>query len=154
MKKLLRFAILSLAVTAFCSCSDKIDYSDTGLDVNPNNLAGVWHLASWNGSPMAEGTFVYIEFTRKDKEYTMYQNLDSFTSRLITGNYNLRSDAEFGPYILGQYDYDNGEWAHRYLIRDLTRESMTWIAMDDHNEIQVFKRIDKIPDELVQETEL
>lgn len=154
MKKLFRFAILSLAVTALWSCNDDIDYVDNGLDVNPNNLSGAWYIAEWNGQPMAEGTFVYIEFTRKDKEYTMYQNLDSFTTRKITGNYNLDSDAEYGPFILGVYDYDNGDWQHRYLIRDLNKESMTWIAMDDHNEIQVFKRIDKIPDNIINGTDL
>ena len=77
MKTIFRFTLLALIATAFCACDDDKSYV-APLDVTPNNLAGTWQLAQWNGAPLAEGSYVYIEFIRKDQKYVMYQNLDSF----------------------------------------------------------------------------
>ena len=84
MKTIFRFTLLALIATAFCACDDDKSYV-APLDVTPNNLAGTWQLAQWNGAPLAEGSYVYIEFIRKDQKYVMYQNLDSFGARKLTG---------------------------------------------------------------------
>ena len=65
-------------------------------------------LAEWNGAPLAEGSFVYIEFIRKDAKYVMYQNLDSFGTRKLTGRFVIDNDAELGAVIRGSYDYGAG----------------------------------------------
>ena len=91
MKTIFRFTLLALIVTAFCACDDDKSYV-APLDVTPNNLAGTWQLAQWNGAPLAQGSYVYIEFIRKDQKYVMYQNLDSFGARKLTGRFAIETD--------------------------------------------------------------
>ena len=92
MKTIFRFTLLALIATAFCACDDDKSYV-APLDVTPNNLAGTWQLAQWNGAPLAEGSYVYIEFIRKDQKYVMYQNLDRtlrHRNRRGAGRHHLR----------------------------------------------------------------
>ena len=108
MKTIFRFTLLALIATAFCACDDDKSYV-APLDVTPNNLAGTWQLVQWNGAPLAEGSYVYIEFIRKDQKYVMYQNLDSFGARKLTGRFAIETDEELGAIIYGNYDYrENG----------------------------------------------
>ena len=86
MKRFLRFAALLSALALLGACDD--DMYVTPLEVTNNNIAGTWQLAEWNGAPLAEGSFVYIEFIRKDAKYVMYQNLDSFGTRKLTGRFD------------------------------------------------------------------
>ena len=116
------------------------------LEVNTNNISGKWELVEWNGAPMAEGTYVYMDIER-GKTYTMYQNLDSFNNipHVITGSYNLAADPELGAIIRGSYDHDNGDWSHRYIIKDLYENEMLWVAKDDPSFTQKFRRVSTIP---------
>lgn len=50
-----------------------------------------------------------------------------------------------GAVIRGQYDNDSGDWAHRYIVRELTATSMKWVAKDDMEYVQLFERVDSIP---------
>lgn len=59
MKRFLRFAALLSALALLGACDD--DMYVTPLEVTNNNIAGTWQLAEWNGAPLAEGSFVYIE---------------------------------------------------------------------------------------------
>jgi hypothetical protein len=134
---------------ASMACNKIDDPQNNGpepLEVNTNNISGKWELVEWNGAPMAEGTYVYMEIER-GKTYTMYQNLDSFSNipHVITGSYNLATDPELGAIIRGSYDHDNGDWAHRYIIRDLYENEMLWVAKDDPSFTQKFRRVSTIP---------
>ena len=77
----------------------------------------------------------------------MYQNLDSFTNvpHVVTGSYFIETDPEFGAIIRGVYDHDSGDWAHRYIITDLTEDSMIWTAKDNPGFVQKFARVEAIP---------
>ena len=134
---------------AFASMScekEQHDIQPEPLEVNTNNISGKWELVEWNGAPMAEGTYVYMDIER-GKTYTMYQNLDSFSNipHVITGSYNLATDPELGAIIRGSYDHDNGDWAHRYIIKDLYENEMLWVAKDDPAFTQKFRRVSTIP---------
>jgi len=59
--------------------------------------------------------------------------------------YYLDIDPEIGAIIRGNYDYDSGDWAHRYIITDLTQSLMTWTAKDDPGFVQIWNRVDSIP---------
>lgn len=152
MKNFLKSTVLSLAVLCLCACDDDKSYEDPGLEVTPHNIAGTWQLAEWNGAPLAEGSFVYIEFTRKDKLFTMYQNLDSFGTRKLMGRYDITTDVELGAIIMGQYDYGTGDWEHRYIVSDLDADTMTWTAQDDPSDISIYERCASIPDEITGAT--
>ena len=83
--------------------------------MNANNISGQWELSSWNGEPLDEGI------------------------------YYLDIDPEIGAVIRGDYDYDSGDWGHRYIITDLTHSHMTWTAKDDPGFVQIWNRVDSIP---------
>lgn len=141
------FAIVSAAICLISCEKDDLTQPIVYLEVNVNNISGTWELESWNGNPLASGTYVYLDFVRKDRTYTMYQNLDSFTDvpHVVTGYFSLDTDPELGTIIRGNYDYDSGEWAHRYIISELTDNSMIWTAKDDSGFVQKFVRVASIP---------
>ena len=143
MKKFLKGAFLALmAMVAMTSCVEDDSKWVAPLDVTPNNIAGSWRLDSWSGGELAEGSFVYIDFVRADRTYTLYQNIDSQSTRVITGRYHIDTDAEFGAIIRGNYDYGNGDWNHRYIVTDLTETSMVWTAKDNSEDVSVYVRAD------------
>lgn len=148
MKKIL--ILLSIIAMTAVSCG-KIIITEPEeapqLEVNANNISGQWELVEWNGNRMSEGTYVYLDIVRNDKTYTMYQNMDSFSNvpHVITGSYFLSTDVELGAVIRGSYDHDSGEWAHRYIIENLTANEMLWVATDDLSFSQKFVRVESIP---------
>ena len=149
MNKITKILALAFMAVASMACNKIEDPQGNGsepLEVNTNNISGKWELVEWNGAPMAEGTYVYMDIER-GKTYTMYQNLDSFSNipHVITGSYNLATDPELGAIIRGSYDHDNGDWAHRYIIRDLYDNEMLWVAKDNPAFTQKFARIASIP---------
>lgn len=153
MKNLLKFSFLLILAATFAGCDDDKSYEDPGLEVSLYNISGTWKLESWNnGSALADGSYVYLEITYRDgQEFTIYQNLDSFGPRRITGVYNIYTDESLGSIIRGMYDYENGDWSHRYIIRDLYTDRMTWIATDDPQNVSVYVRCDGIPQEILDQ---
>lgn len=151
MKNLLKISLLMLFAFGLTACDDDKSYDDPGLEVSLYNLSGTWKLDSWNnGEALADGSYVYIELSYRDgNEFTIYQNLDSFGPRRITGVYNLSTDESLGSVIRGMYDYENGDWNHRYIIRDLFSDRMTWIATDDARNVSVYKRCSGVPQEIL-----
>ena len=140
-----RLSIL-LAAVVLASCAEKaapIEY----LDVNAHNISGSWKLVEWNGAALNESTYMYMNFVRNDRTYTIYQNLDSFADvpHVVTGSFYIETDMELGAIIRGNYDYDSGDWTHRYIVKELTSTEMTWIAKDDETYVQKFARVDSIP---------
>ena len=141
--------LIAMAAALMLSACDPNDLSQpvTYLEVNAHNISGTWELAEWNGTALAEGTYVYLDIVRNDRTYTMYQNLDTFKDvpHILTGSYFIETDPEYGAVIRGNYDHDSGDWAHRYIVRNLTENEMTWIAKDDGTFVQKFVRVDSIP---------
>ena len=134
-------ASVSALVILAVSCGEKepvIEY----LEVNKNNISGTWSLTEWNGAALKEGSFLRMELIRDDGTFRITENLDSFEDipRVVTGRYSLDNYDDLGAVISGDYDHDSGFWTHSYVIRDLTSLSMTWIAVDDENFVQVFER--------------
>ena len=143
--KMITVAVASVAMLLSCT---KETPAVESLDVNPNNLSGYWKQVEWRGAPLHESTYFYMSIVRKDKTFTFYQNFDSIEdmAHVITGRYNIETDPEIGAIIIGEYDYSSGFWSHKYAVKDLTTESMTWVATDDPSEIRKFIRVSEIPD--------
>ena len=139
------FAVAILAIACQKEPSGpQVEY----LDVTPNNISGKWQLVEWDGQPLSEGTYFYIEIVRKDRKYTIWQNFDSIQENAheVTGVYNIETDVELGAIIRGKYDFDGGLWAYDYEVNDLTSNSMTWVAIDNNDSFtQKFVRVSDIP---------
>ena len=149
-----RLLLMAAMVVAMVACTEKDDPSlelkEPQLEVTRNNISGAWTLESWKGAPLADGSYVYIDFERSDRTYTMWQNIDSAPARKITGIYNIEIDEELGAVIRGNYDFGNGDWAHRYIVTSLTASQMIWVAKDNAEDVSVYVRC-QIPDELLDE---
>ena len=141
-----RFILLTISLLVlmfgFVSCDEPTPEvpAEPELEVTANNIAGEWKLAEWKGAPLAEGSYVYINFVRSDRTYTLYQNLDSFSTRKLTGSFYIETDPELGAVIRGNYDYDRGDWAHRYCIISLTANKMVWASLDNVVDQSVYVR--------------
>lgn len=147
MKRLFKIALLSLALAASGACDDKND-EQPRLKANANNIAGTWCLAEFGGAEPAEGTYVYIEFIRKDALFEMYQNIDSFLPRKLTGRFGIAEEETGEEVIRGLYDHGVGDWKHSYRITEFTAERMVWTALDDADDVSVYVRCDEIPEEI------
>ena len=140
-----RFILLTISLLvaslSFVACDDEpVVPTEPQLEVTANNIAGEWQLSSWKGAPLAEGSYVYIAFDRRERTYTLYQNLDSFSTRELTGAFYIETDPELGAVIRGNYDYDRGDWAHRYVVTSLTANEMIWVAKDDAEDVSIYVR--------------
>lgn len=148
------FKLMVLFALLFCgsSCSDDEELTVARLEVTTANLNGVWQLAEWNGQPLAEDTYCYIKFNRKDQTFEMYQKFDSMYARYITGSFSIRKDPYLGAVIAGVYYYGNGDWNNEYIVTDLLESgSMVWTATEDKGDINKYVRCDRIPDEIIEE---
>lgn len=148
MKRAIGLMFMAILCMTAVSCTEKnTQVTEEYLDVNANNISGKWELVEWNGAVLTGGTYVFLDIVRNDRTYTMYQNLDSFTNvpHVVTGSYYIETDPELGAIIRGVYDHDSGDWAHRYIVSDLTKDSMKWIAKDDPEFVQKFARVEAIP---------
>lgn len=150
MKTITRITLLIALVCSFAACSDDDNTAaPTTLDVTPANIAGTWMLAEWNGNPIADGTYCYIKFNRKDRSFAMYQNFDSMYPRCITGLFSIEHDEDNGYTISGTYDYGMGEWNRSYVVTELyATGSMVWTACDNPDDVCKYVRCDTLPDGL------
>lgn len=122
---------------------------DVELEVTPNNISGTWKLLTLNGQPIADGSYVYIDFVRSDRTFTLYQNVDSFGNRTLTGRYYIYVDDELGvAMIRGEYDHGAGEWSHRYIVESLTHDTMSLVAKDNASDVCCYQRAE-LPAELL-----
>ena len=104
------------------------------------------------GEPLAEGTYCYIVFNRKDQTFEMYQKFDSMYGRHITGSFAIKNDPYQGYIISGSYDNGMGDWNQSYLVtRLLASGSMIWTAKDNVTDICRYKRCDEVPTEILKE---
>ena len=145
-----RFILLTISLFAlgFVACDNEPEVPvEPQLEVTANNIAGEWQLSSWKGAPLAEGSYVYLAFDRRERTFCIYQNLDSFSTRVLTGGFYIETDPELGAIIRGCYDYDRGDWAHRYVVTSLTANEMVWVAKDDPEDISIYIRTE-IPAEI------
>ena len=137
------------AVVAACTKPDNNGL--VFLDVTPNNISGVWRMDSYdNGVKLPEGCYYYIVFDRADRTFVTYDNLGSMEAYKNSGRYDIVTDG--AAVIRGIYDYGRGDWEHEYYVRNLTSDSMVWVATDDESVKQVYVRA-SLPEELANDEE-
>lgn len=139
MKRFANFALILVAAAALFACNEDKNTGNQYLDVTPNNIAGIWRVESFdNGVELGENTYRYIVFERKDRTFVSYDNLGSMELYKRSGRYDIYVDR--AAIIRGAYDFGGGDWEHRYYVRDLTKERMVWVAVDDESLVTVYVR--------------
>lgn len=154
MKNIFKLTALAVFLCCLVSCDDDEPIIPT-LEVTPTNLNGTWELSEWNGTPLAEGTYCYITFNRKEQTFEMYQKFDSMYARYITGSFSIKNDPYLGAVISGEYDFGNGEWNNKYIVTDLLKSgSMIWTAKDNENDVNKYIRCEKVPENIIAEAKV
>jgi hypothetical protein len=139
MKKIVKFAMVIVAMVVAFGCTKPNHNGTLFLDVTPNNINGVWRLESYdNGVKLAEGSYFYIVFDRAERTFVTYDNLSSMEVFKNSGRYDIVTDG--AAVIRGMYDFGRGDWEHSYYVRNLTTDSMCWVATDDESISQVYVR--------------
>ena len=146
-----KMLLCTMLLATFVACNDDDDVKDAILEVNYKNLNGTWRLSEWNGKEMNEELYCYITFDRKEHTYIMYQNLNSMYSRKLTGSF-LIEEKEDGFILSGTYDFGKGDWANKYIVTEMLDNSMKWIVKDNQEDISVYVRCEKVPDDILTRT--
>lgn len=139
MKRVVKLAVAVVAMVVAIGCSQPDESGTLFLDVTPNNIKGTWSLKSYdNGVQLAEGSYRYIVFDRADRTFVSYDNLSSMGQVTRSGRYAITTDG--AAIIRGMYDYGQGDWEYRYYVRNLTTDSMVWVATEDESISLVYER--------------
>ena len=143
------FATLTIVATLFAAGCEKPAPLPTEekIAVTYAALDGCWQMTMWQGAPIAEETYLYIEFDRKERRYTMWDNIDSMYATDTTGTFTI-TEEEDGTYTLsGTYDFGVGDWSSDYRVElDDEGESMKWISRSGSHQVMNFVRIAEIPE--------
>ena len=146
--KLLCAMLLLVAALTVTSCEKPAPLpSEEQIAVTYAALDGCWQLTMWQGEPIAEETYLYIEFDRSSHRYTMWDNIDSMYATDTTGTFAINEE-EDGTYTLsGTYDYGVGDWSSDYRV-ELTNEGerMQWLSLDGTHQVMDFVRVAEIPE--------
>ena len=151
-RNILNVLATAWAVSFAVSCDKSGTETEEYLSLTYYNVAGTWELVEWNGEPLAEGTYAYIELTRQG-EFTSCSNIETTSSvaSVMTGEFDIDHEKKT---IGGYYDYmDFKQWSHWYAVSELTSDRMVWTATDDPSEVRVYSRIDAIPEGLIPDTD-
>lgn len=139
--------LLVVATTLMVGCERPAPLpTEENMAVTYSTLDGYWRLSHIQGAPIAEDTYLYIEFDRTEHRYTMWDNLNSMYGTTTTGTFAI-SEEEDGTYTLsGTYDYGVGDWNNEYRV-ELSNKgaTMQWWTKGSH-EVMEFEQVSEIPE--------
>ena len=143
--RLLLNVTLMLGAISTMSCEKPAPLpSDEHVAVTYYNIDGCWELSQLNGQPLQEDTYLYIEFSRSDRSYQMWDNLNSMYGVCTTGTFYI-TEEEDGTYtLMGNYDHGAGEWSSNYKVEMFDIDCMQWRSTT--GECLDFRRIASIPE--------
>lgn len=146
-----KVGLLSVLMLLFASCQKEVVVNPY-LEVNSSNINGAWTLTSVDGKALEEGTYFYIRFELSGNKFTIYENLTSVPEAYNKdeGTFSFYVDREKGTYIRGIDSIGDQEWSDMYYIKNLTANEMTWIGYNNSSFVQVFTRVNSIPQEIKQ----
>ena len=148
MRLLQRLVATLIVVATIAGCEKPAPLpTEEKIAVTYAALDGCWQLSMWQGVPMAEDTYLYIEFDRREHRYTMWDNIDSMYATDTTGTFAI-TEEEDGTYTLsGTYDYGVGDWSSDYRVTLSNKgERMQWISRSGSFQAMDFVRIEAIPE--------
>lgn len=142
--RLLLSVTLMLGAISTMSCEKPAPLpSDEKVDVTYYNIDGCWELYMFHGAPLQEDTYLYIEFSRSDHRYQMWDNLNSMYGISTTGTFYITEEEDDTYTLSGNYDHGAGDWSSNYKVEMSSTDNMTWRSTET---ILDFRRIDSIPE--------
>ena len=148
MRLLQRIVATLIVVATIAGCEKPAPLpTEEKIAVTYAALDGCWQLSMWQGAPMAEDTYLYIEFDSREHRYTIWDNIDSMYATDTTGTFAI-TEEEDGTYTLsGTYDYGVGDWSSDYHVTLSNEgERMQWISRSGSFQAMDFVRIEAIPE--------
>ena len=143
------YAVLLLLVALLATgCEKPVPLpQEESIAVTYNTLDGCWQLTMWQGRPIDDDTYLYIEFDRHERRFEMWDNLNSMYPVKSSGSFAI-SQEEDGSYTLsGSYDYGVGNWNSDYQVSLSNKgNEMKWISQSGPFEAMDFVRIDTLPE--------
>ena len=151
--------VVMLSIGAlFCGCGDSPtpeptptptptpDPEDPKIEVTYENLDAIWMLKGIDDALIdGDNSYFYIDIDGKTQEYIIYENLNSSFSHKKIGSFVIGDD----EIITGSYDnMPQVEWTDSYLIKFLTKNSMTWTGTNS-KQVQAFVLVSEVPQEIV-----
>lgn len=148
MKKIFSLLVCAALALGLPSCSDDDTPQTETITVSTSFLDGVWSLTEAEGSPLGEGTYLYLSLDRKENTFVMYHNLESMYSSRTTGTWSLTEDEDLGMLLTGTYDYDQGEWA-TYIVTAPDSNTLYLTNVDNADDTRVYTRCESVPEDVV-----
>lgn len=147
MKGMIKFLAMACFVVALSSCGGS-DEPPVG-PVNPtgDGIYGAWKLTAWaNVSEFKKDVYVQLN---TDNTFVLYQNVASVGMEKLEGTFQYD---EATKVLTGSYS-DNVAWTNpSYTVSGNLTSTMVWTAVDNATDVSTYTRIDKIPDDVVNET--
>ncbi len=145
-----KIAIILAVVFAAIAC-EKPNTPELGIKVSFDDISGSWMLQSYDdGNTLADGAFQYLNIVRKTGEFQEYVKLDSQYPRKKVGRIDLSQDEEDNNIIRGLYtDVLSEEWSHKYVIAEISKTRMKWVAEDDPTVVLVYVKAE-IPADILE----
>ena len=114
---------------------------------NFENLeAGVYHCAICQVKDEPDKEYLYIEFDRSTRRYTMWDNIGSMYATDTTGTFTITEERDGSYTLTGTYDHGVGDWNYAYRVTLHSEgEGMEWISRDEAQWME-FRRIDSMPE--------
>lgn len=138
-------AIAATVANYGCKQCEINDLSQPSVAVTYSLIDGAWQMVEWQGKPLAEGLYLYVEFDRTEQHFEMWENIGSMYARNTTGSFRIEHD-EYDRYILsGTYDYGVGDWNDEYEVTATSENEMIWRSTTTQ-EVSIYHRIEAIPE--------
>lgn len=138
-------AIAATVANYGCKQREINDLSQPSVAVTYSLIDGAWQMVEWQGKPLAEGLYLYVEFDRTEQQFEMWENIGSMYARNTTGSFRIEQD-EYDRYILcGTYDYGVGDWNDEYEVTATSENEMIWRSTTTQ-EVSIYRRIEAIPE--------
>jgi hypothetical protein len=140
--------LLIVATTLIAGCEKPAPIpTEEKIAVTYAALDGCWQMTMWQGEPIAEETYLYIEFDRSSHRYTLWDNIDSMYGVESTGSFTITEEEDGRYTLLGAYDYGKGDWGSDYRV-ELTNEGndMRWVSLSGSHQVMNFVRVAEIPE--------
>lgn len=145
-RRVIMLALAAIALLASCNRGATPAIVNPGMDVTYSTIDGCWELIAWNGEPIEESTYCYIEFNRTEQRFEMWDNIGSMYADKHSGSFTIEKN-EYGEFILtGTYDYGVGAWSDTYRVTMYTPgEEMRWESTST-SDTYTYARIEEIPE--------